>query len=256
MHEVKSLANALIEAIDRNAQLLNAASDSGPDYVSLCGTLRVIQQETAGFRWSYLLDRIEQKIRVALENCKSKKRRKTINATLETVSIDRPSVSSPRLPFPILQMLLVTLNELQNFREERILSIECTTGITTLVLWCHHILGLNVKLLIMGSEITFGDNYINVFIKESGSRESTASLLLPQPEEEPLFTLASKEGDPTPGPELRSRARGFGHQLLKQIGLNNKKDAYCTWVISRSLDARRDYEKTHDEAQYCAGKNK
>lgn len=256
MHEINPLANALIEAINRNAQLVKAASGSEPDYISLCGTLRVIQQETAGFRWSYVFNGIERKIQAALEDCRPRKRKKASINPLGNVNVDCPSVNSRRLPFPILQVLLVSLHSLQHFPEERILSLKCASGITTLVVWCYYILGLNVKLLIKGSEIRFGEGHMNVFVKESRSEVSTASLLLPHAQEEPLFILTSQEGDPFPGPELRTSARGFGHQLLRQIEISEEKiDAYRTWVMNRGLDARQDCEESHNEAQFYTSEN-
>lgn len=96
----------------------------------------------------------------------------------------------------------------------------------------HHVLGLNVKLILQGHEIEFGQSSANVFIRESTSRESFASLLHPNSEHEPLFSISSGEGDPRIGPELRRKARGFGPEVIKRLGVGEKNARnYFDWVM-------------------------
>ena len=62
VHESQPLAQALVEAIERN--LLELKTDRGkvPHYSSLSGTIRVCKQETASFQWEPFFDAVETKI--------------------------------------------------------------------------------------------------------------------------------------------------------------------------------------------------
>lgn len=238
-HESDSLAQAIVEAIGRNVRELRGDLTKVPDYPSLCGTLRVCKQETASFQWSHLYDAVEHRIESSIKGSRSSKRRKSSTRSQESVrpvGLNRPSIAIRTLPFPVLQVLLLCLHSLQQFPDERLLNIECTSGISTLIVWCYYVLGLNVKLILQGHEIDFGEPSRNVFIRESTSRESHASLLHPNSQHEPLFTLTSREGDPRVGPELRKKARGFGHEVVKQLGVGGKDlNMYYDWVIHQSL---------------------
>ena len=236
VHEIQSLASALVEAIDRSSQLLRQTSDAIPDYVSLCGTLRAIQQETVSFHWSSLFERVEMKIKTSIERAQPGRSRRdelTLEESADSVLFHR------QVPFSVLQTLLISLSSLQHFPEERLLSIDCTSGITTLVVWCYHILGLHVKVDVHGSETCFGNGRINVVINQSDTSPSTASLLVPNSQDSPLFSLTSASGDPVMDLELRVNARGFGNKVLENSGLarNLNAEVSRTWVIQRSFSA-------------------
>ena len=243
VHESDTLAQAIVDAIERNLKELRADLGKVPNYLSLCGTLRVCKQETASFQWSLFYDAVEQKIESSLNDNRARKRRKSnakSHENVRLVSLDCPSIAVRTLPFPVLQILLLSLHSLQHFAEERLLNIECTSGITTAILWCYYILGLNVKLIFQGCEITFGEPSANVFIRESTTWESCAVLMHPNSQNEPLFNLTSTEGDPRIGPELKKKARGFGQEVIKQLGVGRKDlNNYPNWVIHQSLRVLR-----------------
>lgn len=238
-HESDTLALAIVEAIRRNLTELRTDLAKAPHYPSLCGTLRVCKQETASFQWYFYYDMVEKRIESTLGDDRPPKRRKTgakSQRSFNSGCHDRPSIANRTLPFPVLQVLLLCLHSLQHFPEERLLNIESTSGITTVIVWCYYVLGLNVKLILEGQEIAFGEASTRVFVRESSSRESSASILLPQSQHEPLFSLTSSEGDPRIGPELRKKARGFGREVIKQLGVSgNLLDFYCDWVMQESL---------------------
>lgn len=238
-HESDTLALAIVEAITRNLKELKTDLAKVPHYPSLCGTLRVCKQETASFQWSFYYDMVEKRIESSLTDERSTKRRRTgakIQKSFSSVCLERPSIANRTLPFPVLQVLLLCLHSLQHFPEERLLNIECTSGITTVIVWCYYVLGLNTKLVLKGHEVDFGEPSTRVFIRESSSRESFASILHPSSPYEPLFSLTSSEGDPRIGPELRKKARGFGREIIKQLGVNgNLLNDYCNLVIQQSL---------------------
>lgn len=239
VHETDTLAQALVEAIERNLRELRADLKNVPDYPSLCGTLRVCKQETAGFQWDHLYDAVEKRIESSLRDDRSRKRRRSSARGQESVhpfGLNHPSIAIRTLPFPVLQILLLSLHSLQHFPDERRLSIECTSGISTLIVWCYYILGLKVRLILQDHEIDFGEPSADVFIRESTSRESHASLLHPNSLHEPLFNLTSREGDPTIGPELRNKVRGFGQEVIRQLSVNGKDlKNYSNWVMHQSL---------------------
>lgn len=238
-HESDTLALAIVEAIRRNTKELRTDLAKVPHYPSLCGTLRVCKQETASFQWCLYYDMVEKKIESNLADDRFAKRRRTgarSQRGFNSVCQDRPSIANRTLPFPVLQVLLLCLHSLQHFPEERLLNIESISGITTVIVWCYYVLGLNVKLILKGHEIDFGEPSTRVFIRESSSMESSASVLHPTSQHEPLFSLTSSEGDPRIGPELRKKARGFGREVIKQLGLSgNLLDDYCDWVMQKSL---------------------
>lgn len=60
-HEDESLANAIVEAIDKIVQESDGDVGIVPDYVSLLGTIRACQQQTAAFRWALLYEAAEEK---------------------------------------------------------------------------------------------------------------------------------------------------------------------------------------------------
>ena len=160
-HEDESLANGIVEAIEKIVQESHGDVGIVPDYVSLLGTVRACQQQTAAFRWALLYEAVEEKICKALANLDShrsngpggppSKRRKTDHPVPEYPA----SVKYRSLPFNVLQGLLMWLQSLQSFPEHRLLHLRCNTGISTVVVWCHHILGLNLMINIHGIEIHF-----------------------------------------------------------------------------------------------------
>lgn len=133
-HEDESLANAIVEAIENIVQ--ESGGDLGivPDYVSLLGTIRACQQQTAAFRWALLYEAAEEKIHKALAG---------LDNSSDGIS---GSIKFRSLPRPVLQGLLMWLQSLQNFPEHRLLHLRCNTGISTVIVWCHHMLGLSLTV--------------------------------------------------------------------------------------------------------------
>ena len=239
VHEHQPFANAMVEAIERIVRDFKGNPKAIPDYPSLLGTMRVIQRETAAFQWSALFDSVERTIQDRLSKAdphskplgKKRKRNKPSCSNL-----DRRSVKDRGLSFPILQALLLALESLQRFSEERQIYNECGTGISTLVVWCFHVLGLSVKVCIEDREVTFGEGPFNVFIMEILTMRSSVSLIIPISQDEPLFTLTSSERDPNFGPELRSRILSFGQVALKAVDVRPREMIHgCYLVIAGAL---------------------
>lgn len=239
VHEHQPFANAIVEAIERIVRDFKGNPKAIPDYPSLLGTMRVIQRETAAFQWSALFDSVERTIHEGLSKADphpkplGKKRKRNKPSCL---SLDRHSVKHRGLSFPILQALLLALESLQHFFKERQIYIECGTGISTLVVWCFHVLDLSVKVCIEDREITFGDRPFNVVIKEILTMRSSVSLIIPISQDEPLFTLSSSERDPKFGPELRAKILSFGQAALKEVDVQPRDMIRaCYSVIAGAL---------------------
>ncbi|KAI4212295.1 MAG: hypothetical protein LQ351_005008 [Letrouitia transgressa] len=222
VHDHQSFSNTLVKAIERIIKDFKVSSDVLPDYVSLVGTIQVCRRETAAFMWESLFESVERRIQRCLLKVgepvkRSSKRRKMRHKAL--VDPDRASVNDRRLQFVVLESLLLSLSPLQHWPLESRLLIECATGIVTLVVWCHHVLGLSVRLSIEGCEIEFGSAPYNVFIKELELPGANASLLNATSPNEPLFHFSSSECDPKTYFDLRTKLYGFGKVALRESGV-------------------------------------
>jgi len=239
VHEHQPFANAMVEAIERIVRDFKGNPQAILHYPSLLGTMRVIQRETAAFQWSALFDSVERTIQDRLSKAdphpkpQAKKRKRN---KLSCLNLDRHSVKDRGLSFPILQALLLALESLQHFFNERQIYIECGTGISTLVVWCFHVLNLSVKVCIEAREVTFGKGPFNVLIKEILTMRSSVSLIIPVSPDEPLFTLSSSERDPKFGPELRAKILNFGQAALKEADVQPRDmTRACYSVIAGAL---------------------
>ncbi len=240
-HEHESFALAMVEAIDRIVR--DSGGDVGivPDYVALLGTIRACQEQTAAFQWAALYEAVEHKIQSAL---KSKIRvlsnDVTESAGEEQADIYTPvtpeSVSIRCLPFTVFQSLIMWLQSLQSFPEHRLLHLRCDSGISTVVVWCHHILGLTVTVQLEKCDIRFGDGLSRVIVEESLEEDTGASLMDPADQHEPLFSLVNDDSSPMIAHEHRIRAFGYGLKTLQQVRLSDENIHYCShWIIARSI---------------------
>ena len=215
-HDNESLTNAIVEAIENIVQ--ESGGDGGivPDYVSLLGTLRACQQQTAAFRWALLYEAVEEKMRKA----------------------NKELSKSRSLPIAILQGLFMWLKSLQSFPEHRLLHLRCDTGVSTVVVWCHHVLGLSLIINAPGTEISFGDAPYNLIVEDSQGHLASVSLMDPLDSQEPLFTLQNDQTSNGISYEHRAEAYGYGAKFLQFNGLVKWKwKELARWVISRSVEA-------------------
>ena len=262
-HEHEPLAGAIVEAMERIVRESGADSAIIPDYVALLGTLRACQQQTAGFRWASVYEAVEHKIQQTLTDCAfegSRTDRRAKRRKLNPSSIlSPPGVGARCLPFPVLQALLMWLHSLQKFPEHRLLHLRCDSGVSTIVVWCYHVLGLSVKVNLSGTSICFGKEPSNITIEEAGNKDVGASLMDPADQHEPLFTLANADDSPEIGYENRAEAYGFGQIVLKAAGLTGGEEQYCShWIIARCIaqshGTKRLYMYPCEDSMIRAGK--
>ena len=205
-HEHDSLAGALVIAAERILTHADKSMENAPHYGSLIGTIKACQQQTAGFYWSSIYESVERRIKVGLKN-----------EVREPLFKD-PDLLERSLPFPVLQFLLMWLRSVQNLPDHRLLHIRTRTGISTAVVWCHHVLGLTVSVRIGDTNVVFGKVAATVIIVGSATpADSSASLLDASSPDEPLFTLGRLPEDPTITPEIRANAYGYGMEVLRQL---------------------------------------
>lgn len=240
-HQDESLANALVEATERIAQRSKRDADIGPDYVSILGTVRACRQQTASFHWATLYEAVERKIESALtkdeerrlESTTSDKRREKDNVP----NTELASVTNRRLPFKILESLLVGILSLQSLEEHSVLHIKSDSGISTIVVWCHHVLGIGVSFRCRNVEVNFGNEPRNLIIETSAAKDVCAIMMHPADPHEPLFTLHADENDPIISYEHRFQAFGFGSRILmlEFVGEAELRHNWSHWIIARCL---------------------
>ena len=112
----------MVEAIERIVRDFKGKPEAIPDYPSLLGTMRVIQRETTAFQWSALFDSVERTIRDRLSRAdphpKPQAKKRKLNKR-SSLNLERKSVKDRGISFPILQALLLALESLQHFPQER-----------------------------------------------------------------------------------------------------------------------------------------
>ena len=239
-HDNESLANILVEVIEKIVKESNSDNCIVPDYVSLLGTLRACQQQTAAFRWALLYEATEEKIRKVLaipDNQMSQEKGATYPATAfrlpETYEYDQRRA----LPIAVLQGLLMWLHSLQSFPEHRLLHVICDTGLSTVVVWCHHVLGLSLIINIREMEICFGDGPYNLVVVYSTDQNAGVSLMDPLDLHEPLFTLQNDQHSTSMSYDHRAEACGYGTKFLQYANVAEREQAtLAQFVKSRTVE--------------------
>ena len=248
-HEDVPLANAAVAAIENILRDSGADLEATPDYVSLLGTIRACQQQTAAFHWLWYYDAVESKIRAALETSQGDDQRMNRGAKRRRIQSPRKgmpkSITTRSMPFAVFQTLLMWLQSLQSFPEDRLLQIKSDTGLSTIVVWCHYVLGLTVNLrLSRGGDIGFGQGFgqglSNVYLEECKPKQACASLLDAVDKHEPLFSLSASDEDPFIGFEDRADAYGYGVKILKLAASEIGELQMCShWIIGRGISLFR-----------------
>lgn len=243
-HTDVSLANVIVTTIENILRDAGASPERTPDYVSLVGTIRACQQQTASFRWAHLYDAVEHKICRALTGWHDKQQHANRDSWKKKIDwkwrTEKTSIADQSLPFVVFQSLLMWLQSLQSFPEHRILHIRCDTGISTVVVWCHHLLGLNVTVRLDNVDTYFGQGMSNVLVEESTSAQAGASLLDAVDQNEPLFSLSRTDDDHL----LDFEARWYGTEILKRLtDTDGELRSASHWIVGQVLHLLRSSTK-------------
>ena len=240
-HEDESLANAIVEATERIVQKLSRNTELVPDYVSLLGTVRACRQQTASFHWATLYEAVERKLMSALTKDQERRLDSTNSDMQRQKDIvretDFASVTNRRLPFTVLESLLIGLLSLQSLEEHKILHIKSDSGISTIVVWCHHVLGIGVSFRCRNVEVNFGNEPRNLIIETSAAEDVCAIMMYPADPHQPLFTLHADDNDPIISYEHRFQAFGFGSRVLMLASIDEEgvRRAWSHWIIAHCL---------------------
>ena len=151
------------------------------------------------------------------------------------------------------------LHSLQESPEHRLLHLRCDRGISTIVVWCYHVLGLSVKVNLRGTSICFGEEPSNIFIEDASPEDVGASLMDPADQHEPLFTLVNAGNTLEIGYESRAEAYGFGQNVLNVAKLTEEEERYCSqWIIARCIAQSKNtqslYKYPCEDSMIRAGK--
>jgi hypothetical protein len=243
-HDAQSLAQAFTQAITDELVEAKAAPALGLNYIHLLGTIRACQQQTAAFIWEHHYVAVEHSINAALQNMsptngRPRKRRKTSSTPRSGQSKPRLlSVSDRSVPYVVMRALIRSLENVQRFPDERVLQISCDQGISSIVVWCHYILGISVLVLVDDTVIQFGEepHRITVTICHVNTHGVKAVLIEPNTEKVPVFNLASSDLDPYLHGDHRVQARGFLKTMLGSHGITNDKMLHLArWLLCDCL---------------------
>ena len=233
-HGIESLANAMVEAIEGIVNESHGNMSIVPDYVSLLGTIQACQQQTAAFRWAWLYEAAEDKMSKILASPDGDSSKRLPSGKF--VIHEKPE-QARGLPVPVVQGLLMWLQSLQSLPEHRLLHVRCDTGLSTVVVWCHHILGLSVMIQVGEMDVRFGNAPYNLVVELSSGQKAGVSLMDPLEPQEPLFTLQGIKCDTAISYERRAEAYGYGTKLCQFHGMSEKEQGVLArLVISQSVE--------------------
>ncbi|RKK80731.1 hypothetical protein BFJ71_g15840 [Fusarium oxysporum] len=241
-HDHQSLSQALTQAIDDMLTDSKTATSHGLNYVSLLGTVTSCQQQTTAFSWEPHYAAIEHKIFSEMKTNNrttsrpTKRRRISEQSGNRMTRIHQQSVADRALPFVMLRGLLTSLDSIQRFPEDCLLQLSCDRGISSVVLWCYHIMGLSVLVRISDATIHFGNGPYNVTIEHCNPTDTSVVLLQKAAENIPVFTLTTTDVDPYIQSDQRRNAKGFLRQVLKLQGVDEAElGEYASSLVSECI---------------------
>lgn len=233
-HEPQSLANAIVSAVQEMADQDGQFAQDVPDYRSLIGTLQACREQTADYSWADLFGKIEKKIRSAELTFSKQSDRPEIKSQLQEL----PHLDTRLVPFTVLRALVGSLVDLQGFPGTGALDVETQSGISTIMVWCHHVLGLSILVRLHGSfvKVRFGDDTQPNIVVNSGASKS-ATLLNPLRNNERIFSLVLEDDAVHEiSPEERWGAFGFSDKILRGRCANEAEYQLSTsWLIGYVL---------------------
>lgn len=191
-HDLSQLARCLAKALEKRAE--GATTPVAlPRYDALKGTLRACREQTSGFPWELILLPVERRL-------------------VDIVSGEGPTITRP-IPVAVLQALLDSFTAVQYLPESRFIHIESLFGISSIVVWAHHVLGLTVCVAGFNSTVRFGEGFESVFIDTRSRAEVKASLL--NETKDLHFQVTHSDEDLPLDPACRHPVLGYGTRVLE-----------------------------------------
>lgn len=200
-HKVTTLASSLAEAFERRG---SGNCKTLLSYNHLVGTLRCIQQQTSGFMWELYFIAVDEVLRSQLHL--------------------RISDVARAIPHAVLGVLVDALPAVQHFPTKHFLSIRTMQGMTALVVWIHHVLGLTVELQSADDVVKFGNGSASVSIdcRETENYQPPEVSLLNETKDVTFRAVVDAQTDPVLEATCRHTLEGIG---LNYIELEDKSVA-------------------------------
>ena len=214
-HERVSLASALAEAMLKRYELEIYGATSPPGYEGIAGTIEVCSSQSSTFCWDYYIELVESQLRASISGYRHSKDYMALT----------PAILSGALDYLYL---------VQQLPESRRIVISKASGVITLVIWAHYILGLNVfitseagniavfgskqvaHVTIVWSEPRMSDGYH--FVYDGDSRDAVVEIQL---FDEEMTVVMESSSEPNQMKRIESEERhtilGCGTLYLRRM---------------------------------------
>ncbi|KAK2751096.1 hypothetical protein FQN57_000171 [Myotisia sp. PD_48] len=217
-HQLRTLSRNLVAAFKDMLVESGGNMEDALEEIPVLATLTACQQQTAAFSWTYCFQAVEDKIKRELPESK-------FGLNLMNRGLD----------YCIFRTLLMWLRSVQEFPDHQMLHLKCFSGIITVVVWCHYILGLDTTVRIAGKDIVFGEGSGPVLIEESYPTIKGA-LVERQSLDESLFTLTD-ETENTLLAEHRVNAFGFADRHMHMSRHEfPRPDNVAHWIVGKCVE--------------------
>ena len=209
VHEITSLASALVESMNKRFQLGVAHATPDPDYDGILKCLQAVQSQTSQYPWEKLVQLVQSKF--VLSRSWLKLSRSPLN----------------RLSPNVLLAAMDYLYLVQSLPEDRLMVVESQMGLVPLVVWAHCILGLRVLIQSsLDGDVYFGGSgNPQVIIKWAEEPQLFEADLMSPPtaylldgDMEIILTTSPHDNDTVQlESEERHRLEGYGTTFLRRL---------------------------------------
>lgn len=209
IHEITSLASALVESMNKRFQMGVAHATPDPDYDGILKCLNAVQSQTSQYPWEKLVQLVQSKF------------------VRSHGWLRLPHSPVNRLSPNILLAAIDYLYLVQSLPEDRLIVVESQMGLIPLIVWAHYILGLRVLI----QDSPDGDVYFGgpgnpqVIIKWAKEPELFEADLMSPPavylhdgDMEIILTTCPHDNDAVQlNSEEKHRLEGYGTTFLQRL---------------------------------------
>ena len=250
--EDESLAHAMTTAFEKYLETTRSGLEKAPDYLSLLGTIRACRQQTTEFSWNHYFDDVASRLKANFDSQEihalrgNKRRRLGVTDSLLSSCIEQRCI-----PYTTMAALIMWVAKLQNLPEEYRLHLKCSTGLTTIIVWCYYVLDISCTVWTSSQNICkFGSGESLITLEAVPTSEEHAMVLEAKEPHESLFNLLPTVLDPPIETESRTAALGFARKALK-IRLDDASiDHFAGWCIAKCCES---FSKDLESMRYSYG---
>ena len=139
------------------------------------------------------------------------------------------------MPRKVLEALLKWLPDVQNWPESRFIHIRTPPGLSTVIVWCHYVLDLDMHVSVRGKGIQ-GPPNAHLDGQICGSQNITATLYISVKPKEQLYVLEETRQNAYAETDLRFEASKFGIRALERIYTDPAHvGAASAWIVHEAL---------------------